>query len=62
MKHILTCDDKVFAKRLREVVNLDESQFGFMPGKGIIDALSLLKKWKKSIEKKIKACTRGLLS
>ena len=39
-----------------EIVNLDELQFGFMPGKGTVDILFVLKKKKKYRERKAYTC------
>ena len=35
---------RVLEERLQVMVNLDELQFGFMPGKGTVDALFVLKR------------------
>ena len=35
--------EKVLARRMGLMVKVDEMQFGFMPGKGPIDALSILR-------------------
>ena len=39
-------------KRLRDIVNLDELQFGFFPGKGRVNAIFLLNRVKKEFRKK----------
>ena len=36
--------EKVLEKRLRHVVKVNEMQFGFMPGKGTIDAVFILRR------------------
>ena len=33
--------ERVLERRIRAIVDFDEAQFGFMPGKGTIDALFL---------------------
>ena len=35
--------EKVLERRIRTLVDLDEMQFGFMPGRGTIDALFILR-------------------
>ena len=53
---------RVLEKRLQDIVNLDELQFGFIPGKGTVDAFFVLKKMEKYQEKEkslyMKACDR----
>ena len=34
--------ERVLERRIRALVDFDEAQFGFMPGKGTIDALFLV--------------------
>ena len=39
LEHGMKIVERVFERRLREVVEIDEMQCGFMPGKGTVDAL-----------------------
>ena len=41
--HILKTLERVVEKLLREQVQIDEMQFGFMPGRGTIDAIFILR-------------------
>ena len=43
LEHALTIAEKVLVKRLRKIVMIDDMQFGFMPGKGTIDAVFILR-------------------
>ena len=36
--------ERELERRIQEIVNVQEMQFGFMPGKGTIDALFILKR------------------
>ena len=36
--------EKVLEKRLRHMVKMNEMQFGFMPGRGTIDAVFILRR------------------
>ena len=36
--------EKVFDKRFKNVVMIDDMQFGFMPGKGTIDAVFIFRR------------------
>ena len=44
LEHAMKIVEKVLEKRLRCMVNVDEMQFGFMPGKGTIDAVFILRR------------------
>ena len=51
--------EKVLERRMRRVVEVDEMQFGFMPGKGTIDAMLILRRLQKEYlykEKKLYMC------
>ena len=36
--------EKMLERRMRHMVKVDEMQFGFMPGKGTMDAVSILRR------------------
>ena len=44
LEHAMKIVEKVLEKRLRRVVKVNEMQFGFMPGKGTIDAVFILRR------------------
>ena len=44
LEHAMKIVEKVLEKRLRHVVKVNEMQFGFMPGKGTIDAVFILRR------------------
>ena len=45
--------ERVLEKRIRERVTLDEMQFGFRPGRGMIDAIFIVRQMQeKFLEKK----------
>ena len=51
--------EKVLERRLRRMVKVDEVQFGFMPGKGTIDAVFILRRLQEEYldkEKKLYMC------
>ena len=39
LKHAMKIVERVLEKRIRELVTVDDMQFGFMPEKGTTDAL-----------------------
>ena len=43
LQHAMKIAVKVLQRRSRRMVKTDEMQFGFMPGKGTIDAVFILK-------------------
>ena len=44
LEHAMKIVERVLEKRIRELVKVDDMQFGFMPKKGTTDALSILKR------------------
>ena len=51
--------EKVLERRLRHMVKVDEMQFGFFPGKGMIDAVFILRRLQEEYldkEKKLYMC------
>ena len=43
-EHVMKIVVKVLEKRLRKIETTDDMQFGFMPGKGTIDAVFILRR------------------
>ena len=44
LEHAFKPYEKVLDGRLREVVDIDKMQYGFMPGRGTVDAMFVLKR------------------
>ena len=44
LEHAMKIVEKVLERRLRRIVKVDEMQFGFIPGKGTIDAVFILRR------------------
>ena len=44
LEHGMKVVERVLEKRLREFINIDNMQFGFMPGKGTIDAIFITRR------------------
>jgi len=42
--------ERVFVKRLRRVIDIDEMQMGFMPGKGTIEAIFIIRQMMEKYE------------
>lgn len=43
LEHAMKVIERVLEKRIREQVNIDDMQFGFMPGKGTTDAIFIVR-------------------
>ena len=43
LEHAMKIAEKVLEKRSRKIVTIDDMQFDFIPGKGTIDAVSILR-------------------
>ena len=48
--------ERVLEKRIRALVEVDDMQFGFMPGRGMTDALFVVRRMQEDTERKIKSC------
>ena len=44
LEHAMKIVEKVLERRLRHMVKVDEMQFGFMKGKGTVDAVFILRR------------------
>ena len=44
LEHPIKLFEQVFDKQIRNMVNIDEKKFGFMPGKGIMEAILMIRK------------------
>ena len=44
LEHAMKIVERVLERRIRTLVNLNELQFGFMPGKGTVDAIFIVRR------------------
>ena len=51
-KHARKIVERVLERRIRELVNIDSMQFGFMPGRGITDALFVTRRMQEEYRNK----------
>ena len=61
LEHAFKLYGKVLDGRLREVVDIDKMQYGFMPGRGTVDAVFVLRRLTENLEPKIRSCLLYLL-
>ena len=54
LEHGMKIIERVLERRIRALVDFDEAQFGFMPGKGTIDALFLVRRLQEEHQEKDK--------
>ena len=54
LQHAMKIVERVLERRIRTLVNLNEMQFGFMPVKGIVDAIFIVRRMQKEYQKKDK--------
>ena len=54
LEHAMKIVERVLEKRIRSLVILDEMQFGFMPGKGTVDAIFIVRRMQEEYQKKEK--------
>ena len=43
LEHVMKIMERVIEGRVRKIVKINEMQFGFMPGKGTTDAISIVR-------------------
>ena len=46
LEHGMKVIERIFERTLLKVVELDEMQMGFMPGRGTTDAIFIMRCWK----------------
>ena len=44
LEHGMKVVERVFERRLRNIIEIDKMQFGFMPGKGTVDAIFIVRR------------------
>ena len=54
LEHAMKIVERVLERRIRTLVNLNEMQFGFMPGKGTVDAIFIVRRMQEEYQKKDK--------
>ena len=54
LEHAMKIVERVLERRIRTLVNLNKMQFGFMPGKGTMDATFIVRRMQEKYQKKDK--------
>ena len=54
LEHAMKIVQRVLERQIRTLVNLNEMQFGFMPGKGTVDAIFIVRRMLEKYQKKDK--------
>ena len=54
LEHAMKIVERVLERRIRELVNIDSIQFGFMPGRGMTDELFVVRRMQKEYRDKKK--------
>ena len=52
LEHSIKIVKRVQERRIRILVNLNEMQFGFVPGKGTVDAIFIVRRMQEEYQKK----------
>ena len=56
LEHAMKIVERVLERRIRTLVNLNKMQFGFMPGKGLVDAIFIVRRMQEEYQKKLYMC------
>ena len=51
LQHAMKIVERVLERQIRTLVNLNKMQFGFMPGKGTVDAIFIVRRMQKEYQK-----------
>ena len=54
LEHAVKLVEGILERRIRTLLNLNEMQFGFMPGKGTVDAIFIVRRMQEKYQKKNK--------
>ena len=54
LEHAMTIVKKILERHIRTLINLNNLQFGSMPGKGTVDALITVRRMQEEYQKKDK--------
>ena len=57
LEHAMKIIERVLKRWIGELVNIDSMQFGFMPGRGMTDALFVVQRMQEEYKDKRKSCT-----
>ena len=61
LEHAMKIVEKVLERRIQTLVDLNEMQFGFMPGKGTVDAILIVRRMQEEYQKKDKKLYMSLV-
>ena len=62
LQHAFKLSEKILDESLHEVVDIDKTQYRFMPGKGTVDAVFVLRRLSEKLEPKLRSCFLYLLT
>ena len=60
LKHAKEIVERVLKRRIRTLVNLNKLQFGFIPGKGTVEAIFIVRRMQEEYKKKDKKLYSGM--
>jgi len=60
LEHAMKVVERIFEDRIRQLIDIDDMQFGFMKGIGTTDAIFILDRCRRSLELKVRSSILGL--
>jgi len=61
LEHAMKVVDRIFEHRIRQQIDIDDMQFGFMKGKGTIDAIFIVRQMQEKFRAKGKKVYFGFV-
>ena len=62
LEYAMKIVERVLERQIPTLVNLIKTQFGFMPGKGTVDVIFIVRRMQEDIKTKTRSCICALLT
>ena len=54
LEHVMKTVERILERRIQTLINLNKMSFGFMPGKGTVDVIFIVRRMQEEYQKKDK--------
>ena len=56
LEHAMKIVEKVLERPIQALINLNKMQFGFMPGKGTVNAIFIVRRIQEEYQRRMRSC------